>query len=323
MNDLVLFRCDLAATSSDTHAALAALAERVRVRLSAQPPAANEVVSLTTCERVEVYACLDARATVCPVGGSAVPSMKQSSGVDVVRHLFRVASGLESRIPGEPHIVGQVRAALHQGMQDRTIGPSLTALFRAAIACSRRARRHSRISADGDSYVARTMRVLRQALGTLAQRHVAVVGTGALGREMARALHADGVARLTLVGRHPAPLATLAREVSGEWMTLHAFQLGHPCDAIVTAVSSAMPILDAKSLAASRPGLVVDLGAPPNVAAQDHSHTVRLVRLSDLGHGARANEAIRQATRVVEDEVERFVRLPEREQSRNGTLRAS
>jgi glutamyl-tRNA reductase len=308
MKELALYRGDLTSGPDGIQPSLVTLAEAVRRgELRDDTPGDTEVVALATCERVECYLSRDDEHLVRRLrAAGAMASMHRLVGEDAVRHLFRVAAGLESRIPGEPHILGQVRSALAHSTQEASVGPTLTALFRAAIDCGRRVRRACHFGAHGDSYVARAIDVLRAELFPLARQHAVIVGASTLGREVAHALRAAGVERLTIVGRHPPRIETLAREVGGEWVTLDRFSRGLACDAIVTAVACAVPILRTETVAACRARLVMDLGGTPNVSRDGPLGEVRLVRLADLAGHPAACAPVEQAAQLVDREVQRF-----------------
>ena len=108
----------------------------------------DEVVVVTTCNRTEIYVHSDdtddvvAGVTVWMAGrsASAQPYIRVWPELDAVEHLFRVASGLESQIPGEDQILSQVADALADAQRLGTTGPNTHALFRSAVSCGRRAR---------------------------------------------------------------------------------------------------------------------------------------------------------------------------------------
>lgn len=305
MRTLVVYRTELTTAPADVRVAL--VADQVFAS-SARDVDAVETVLLATCERFEVYASSDSRDVGCMLRAACGSHpVTRSAGVDAVRHLFRVASGLESRIVGEPHVLGQLRSALAQATERGTAGLELRAVFRSAIDCGRRVRERCAFGAAGEGYVARALAMLQSELGPLADRHVVIVGAGALGRELARALRQTGVGRLTIVGRHAPRIQALAGEVSGAWVTLDAFGAGFPCDAIITAVSAAQPVLGATTIGACHPRLVIDLGAAPNVDLDATTLGVRLVGLASLGGPASASVAAAKAALLVEAEVDRFV----------------
>ena len=116
--------------------------------------AAGEVVVLSTCDRTELYiaatdpkgakaaasAVLLARLSDGRARADATRAVVARHGLDVPRHLFRVAAGLESVVPGEPEILGQVRSAWLESQEAGTAGPLLSALFQRALETGRRVR---------------------------------------------------------------------------------------------------------------------------------------------------------------------------------------
>jgi glutamyl-tRNA reductase len=259
---------------------------------------ARERLLLATCERVELYL----------VGASVRARLPEARHEEAAaRHLLRVAAGLESRLVGEPQILGQLRAAFLEAQAERALGPVLGALARGALHAGRRARAETGLG-RAPSLVALTLAHLAEQLEGLRRRSVLVAGTGALGAEIAHALRAAGVGRL-LVSSHSAARAAALAARCGAF----ACALPHspPVDAVVAC--SARP-LDLGRVRARRaaPLAVVDLGVPPNLdAAAAARDDVRIIRLGQLTRGAIAGvapAALRAAERILDEELARFRR---------------
>ncbi|HZV50462.1 MAG TPA: hypothetical protein VFD49_11905 [Candidatus Dormibacteraeota bacterium] len=181
-------------------------------------------IVLSTCHRVELYG-FGPRPDR--------PEMRLLEGEDAVRHLFRVAAGLESAVPGESEVLGQVRRAMGDG-RARGVDERLARLFESAVATGRAARARGLRPRAGLAH--RAVAWLAERMG-LEGGHVLVVGTGAVGSALAGAALASGC-RVTVAGhrRGRAPLdlaeaARLAPEVDGvavglrgEWSELAALE---------------------------------------------------------------------------------------------------
>ncbi len=223
-------------------------------------------------------------------------------------HLFRVASGMLSPIPGEQEILRQVRTAYLASRDAGSIGPILDAAFRTAIHAGRRVRHETDLGRVVLSYAELAM----QEIDTGAPgARIVVVGTGSLAEEIVRRLAVRGSSGVTVVGRHATRAATLAAMVDGVaagWNEL----MNHVCraDAVVACTSAASAFITAPLISArgAAPLTIVDLGEPPNVAP--HVGSIPGVRLVSLAHLLPADRGHRSgiddAERIVVEETERF-----------------
>jgi glutamyl-tRNA reductase len=309
VNDLTVLRVDRKRIPLERRAAFSsdagALAESV---YAAARQHAEHVVVLSTCERFEIY--FTPTSGVVDVLLHASPLMADACAEradDAVRHLFRVAAGLESRIPGEPHVLGQVRDALEDARRRDTAHGQVVDVFRRAVQCGRRVRTSVPFAAGAAGYTARTIDRLRAELGTLEGRQILVVGTGTLAADLARSLRYVGVAGLAIAGRHDERVARLARQFDARPFTVAALHaLPTRFDAVVTAVSAGDPIIASATLRTCQTNLLVDLGASPNVdASVRRLPGVRVLGLDDLGGVPEVAEILARATDVVERHLAR------------------
>ena len=266
----------------------------------------EEVVILSTCERFEIYFTSASVAVNALVRGSPLTADACTERDEAaVRHLFRVASGLDSRIPGEPHVVGQVRDALEVAQRRGTAHRGMVDLFRRALECGRRVRARIPFAAGAAGYPTRVIDRLRTELGTLAGRHVLIVGTGVLAADVARSLRDEGVDRLTIAGRHEMRVAEFAQRFDARPLILAALH-DEPLrfDAVVTAASTSQPIIGAAMLRTCRCDLLVDLGASPNVDPAVRSlRGVRVFGIDDLGGATVRASTLARAGDAVEREL--------------------
>ena len=267
-------------------------------------PSIDEVVVLSTCNRVEVYAAASgpaeqvARAVAGLVAsrgrlrtGEVLRMARTRVGGAAAEHLFCIACGLDSMAIGEDQIVAQLKAAARAAATAGTAGPVMTGLIDAALRASKRARTQTAISTEGISLARAGLDVAAAHLGGLADRHAVVLGTGTTGRLAARLLHEARVARLSVASRNAARAAEVAA-------ALHARHLPASdvpstladVDLLVTAtgapapVVAAGPVRAARAQAGGRPLFVLDLGMPPDVdAAVGRLAGVKLVDLTALG----------------------------------------
>lgn len=293
----------------------------------------HEAVFVSTCLRTEVVAVIDRfhgavdeiTATLSDLTNVEVAEIENRLTVnyerDVATHLFSVAAGLKSVVPGEYEILGQLRRALEMAIEEQTTGPEITELFQRAIASGRHVRAetsiargtlsfaHAAVSAAGDELTA-----------GFSGARVVVLGAGQLAAGVARSLLArpDRVASVTVVNRTWARATALADELDDERVTGVALDAMREVVAgasiVVAALEVPTPILDATHLdAVAHDVLIVDLGVPRAVAADVESLAhVRRIDISSLrARVERAlgdrRDAIDAATRIVLDDVERFL----------------
>jgi glutamyl-tRNA reductase len=267
-------------------------------------PSVDEVVVLSTCNRVEIYAAASGPAeqvTQAVAGlmasrgrlrtGEVLRMARTRVGGAAVNHLFSVACGLDSMAVGEDQIVAQIKAAARAATAAETTGPVITALIDAALRASKRARTQTTIGTGGISLVRSGLDIAAAHLGGLADRQAVILGTGSTGKLAARLLHEAGVARLSVAGRNAARAAEVAAALrAGHLLASDVPAMLAGADLLVTATGAAAPVVAAgpvraaRAQAGSRPLFVLDLGMPPDVdAAVGRLAGVKLVDLTALG----------------------------------------
>jgi glutamyl-tRNA reductase len=292
----------------------------------------HEAVFVSTCLRTEVVAVVDrfhgaieeVTATLAEVTGVAPIEFDDRLSVHfdrgVATHLFGVASGLKSVVPGEFEILGQLRRALQLANDERTAGAELTELFQRAIATGRRVRSETSIARGTTSFAQAAVSMAVEELGEeLHGASVVVIGAGQLATGVVKSLlvASPNVERLTLVNRTASRARTLRDDVGDERVAVGVIEdlatyVGL-ARLVFVAVEVASPILDSAQLGKRlEPMLIVDLGLPRAVASDVVAlANVRRVDVSDLRErveqalGGR-REAVDEAQLIVLDEVERY-----------------
>jgi glutamyl-tRNA reductase len=267
-------------------------------------PSIDEVVVLSTCNRIEVYAAAHGPAeqvtqAVTDVmaargripAGDVMRMARIHVGGAAAEHLFSVACGLDSMAVGEDQIVAQIKAAARAAAAARTTGPIVTGLIDAALWVSKRARTETTIGTAGISLARAGLALAHAHLGGLAGRHAVVLGTGSVGKLAARLLREAGVGRLSVASRSEAGAADAAAAVHGR--QLRAVDMPATLadtDVLITATGAAAPVVLAEQVraarepAGSRPLFVLDLGMPSDVeAAVGRLAGVTLVDITALG----------------------------------------
>ena len=263
-------------------------------------PGIDEVVVLSTCNRVEVYtaasgpakqvtrAVADLMAARGRVQADEVLRLARVRiGGEAAGHLFSVACGLDSMAVGEDQIVAQIKDAARAARAAGTTGPVITGLIDAALRASKRARTQTTIGTEGISLARAGLDLAAGHLGSLVARRAVVLGTGSMGKLAARLLHQADVGRLEVASRSPARAAEVAAAVRGRPLAVSDVPVAlADTDILITATGSAVPVVRAEQVraarkaAAGRPLFILDLGMPPNV--EPAARRVAGVTLADL-----------------------------------------
>lgn len=297
-------------------------------------PAVHELVPLSTCYRVELYAHFapnvsNARATLVDVLAAAHEVDREAladhlyvlAGDEAARHLCRVACGLDSLVLGEAEILGQVGDALEAADDAGTTGPVLRLLFQSAVRAGRRARAETAIGASPATASSMGLALAREVLGDLRERRVLVVGLGQVGLQALKVLRSQGVAEIGVANRGRRRAEEVAAATGGRAFGLDELREALAwADAVVTATAAPDAVVGRADVAAAlaerpdRPLVLVDLAVPSDVdPAAGHLPGVRLFDVDDLRSGldaaaaARAKEAPRVEA-IVAEETARFSR---------------
>lgn len=289
----------------------------------------REAAVLATCGRTEVYvvaerfhgAYADVTAFLSDVASMSVdelhPHLVAHHDLEAARHLFEVAAGLDSVVPGESEVLGQVRTAWEVARGAGTIRTTLDVMFRHAVKVGKRARTETGIARGTASISHAAVELAAEHLGSVADRRVLVIGAGEMGRGVTTALRKAGAAEILVANRTPARGAALADRVGGRVIGFDALSDAlATADVVVTCTGASETMVRAEALAAVRsadhPLLVVDIAVPRDVdpGVADIAG-VTLLDLDDLsawaerGLAARADEAAQVRT-IVAEELERF-----------------
>jgi glutamyl-tRNA reductase len=243
-------------------------------------PWVRETVVLSTCNRTELYLVSDATppmadvvawlAARCAVPAAELaPSLYVWQDAEVVRHLLRVASGLDSMVVGEAQILGQVRRAYDAARAGGGPGVVLHRLLQTAITTGRRVRRETGLTLRSPSVPRAALALAERLTGPVRGRPVVVVGAGAVGGLVTETFGAAGARIAAVVNRSAAPAEALAARVGAAALPLE--RVGEACtDAavLVVCVGPARPVVTFATLQGRHGGgplLVLDLGVPRGV----------------------------------------------------------
>ena len=291
-----------------------------------------EVVVVSTCQRTEVYAVARRyHAAVSDIRNfladwSGRPPEEFSSYLyeyheeAAVRHLFKVAAGLQSAVLGEGEILGQLGDAWESARAEGTSGPVLSILFRHAAEVGKRVRSETAIARGTTSLSQAAVALARQDLGGLSGRTILVMGAGEMGEAMAQALAGNlGEGRLLVANRTASRAQELAARCGGraiDWSDLGAGL--EEADVVLASTGSPEFLLDRSQVEtvmadrAHRPLLIVDIAVPRDVDPGVRSVAgVRLHDMDDLSEYARRGMAGRllevpKADAIVQEELDRY-----------------
>ncbi|HWC15183.1 MAG TPA: glutamyl-tRNA reductase [Actinomycetota bacterium] len=274
------------------------LLERLAIAEERTPKALQQLLNyehvlegavLSTCNRIEVYACVskfhggaqDLRnflAEFCHVAPEDFTDRLYTYHDDAaIRHLFRVAAGIDSMIVGESEILGQVRRAFLAAQEEGTVQRVLGAAFRKALRVGKRARTETAIGRNPVSISSAAVELARRTFedSTLAGKNVAIVGAGKMGRLAAQALSAAGASDVTVVNRteeRAQEVATRFAATATGMDELPAVMAAS--DIVITSTTAPETIVDramVERVLATRqkpgPLFIVDIAVPRDVEA--------------------------------------------------------
>jgi len=292
----------------------------------------EEAVVVSTCNRSEVYGVPgDPSASITDAMEEFLTSYHRIPradlegrtyrwiGTEAVRHLFRVAAGLDSMLLGEAEILGQIRTAYGRALEHGATGPILNRAFQGALEVGKRVRAETEVGARPMSVSLAGVKLAERVFGSLKGRSALILGAGEVAEQVVEHLRNRGIGNLRVVNRSLDRARRLAERMGGEavaWDSLDKV-LSAP-DIIVTSVGEAGVVLTrdrlVRALAArdGRPVFVVDLGVPRNVAPDAAGlYNLYLYNIDDLGEiveqNKRAREAeIPRAEAIISEHVAKF-----------------
>jgi glutamyl-tRNA reductase len=248
----------------------------------------TEAMVLSTCNRVEVYAVVEAFHGGLSVIGQVLSEHSGMSLNDLtkyayvryaeaaVEHLFAVASGLDSAVIGEQQVLGQVRRAYATAEANHTVGRTLHELSQRALSVGKRVHSETGIDAAGASVVSVALGMADDKLGGLAGRTAVVIGAGSMGALSAKHLARAGIEKIHIVNRTLPRAKRLAHNIGELGVAADAFPLDHlqpvltDADVVVCCTGAVRPVVSLAdvhhALARREHQLVMcDLGMPRDV----------------------------------------------------------
>ena len=290
----------------------------------------SEIAILSTCNRTEVYVG-DTFNQIAPTmewlaGIGRVPGAKLREysyvleGSSAARHAFRVASGLDSMVLGEPQILGQIKQAVREAEAAGTLGGTLHQMFQRSFAVAKEVRSATEIGAHSISMAAAAVRLASQLFEDLQESKVLFVGAGEMIELVATHFAARNPKKMALANRTLERGERLAARFGAEAIRLADLPARlAEFDVVISCTASALPIIGlgaverALKLRKHRPIFMVDLAVPRDIEPEvSRLSDVYLYTVDDLSTlvqsaGAKRQAAVEQAEAIVETGVQGFV----------------
>lgn len=296
---------------------------------------ANEAVIVSTCNRTELYCSVEDFSKA----EGIVEWLGQYHGIDQqdlqkycythcdddsVRHVMRVASGLDSLILGEPQILGQVKSAYAVSQEGACLGPELESLFQRAFSVAKRVRTDTAIGENPVSIAFAAVSLAQRIFADIRNSTALLIGAGQTIELVARHLKENGIKRIIVANRTLARAETLANELNAEAIMLGDIGDYLPqADIVISSTASQLPIIGkgmverATSQRRHSPMLLIDIAVPRDIEPEvEDVKDAYLYTVDDLHSVIEENVRARQdaakaAEQMIEEGVDSYRRAIE------------
>ncbi len=292
----------------------------------------KENMILSTCNRVEIYAASgetektipDLKNFLSQYHNLPLKAFEKSLyllvGEEAVRHIFRVASSLDSMVVGEPQILGQIKSAYNRATESKSSGVILHRLLHRAFHVAKRVRTETKISNSAVSVSSISVDLAEKIFGTLQKRTVLLIGAGEMSELAAQHLAKGGAEEILVTNRTFEKAAGLAQEFQGEAIRFEEMVLGlKRADIVISATDSSQYIIGHDQIVKvmkdrkQKPIFFIDIADPRDIDPKvGDIENVYLYNIDDLQKVAYHNTQDREkeaqkAEAIVQDEVGKFV----------------
>jgi glutamyl-tRNA reductase len=296
--------------------------------------AAPEATLLSTCNRTEIYIAADQAGSAAELAAPTLDWLAEQGGTsgarladhayvvedcEAARHAFRVASGLDSMVLGEPQILGQIKLAVREAGLAGTLGSTLHQLFQRSFSVAKEVRSATEIGAHSVSMAAATVRLAGQLFEDLRQVRLLLVGAGEMIELMAAHFASRHPLSMTVANRTLERGEALAQRFGAQAMKLSDLpqRLGE-FDVVVSCTASSLPIIGlgaverALKVRRKRPMFMVDLAVPRDIEPEvTRLSDVYLYTVDDLSAlvqtaGDKRHAAVTRAEEIVDAGVKSF-----------------
>jgi glutamyl-tRNA reductase len=262
----------------------------------------SEGVVLSTCNRVEIYAATALPPAAACAGikqflvthhaydGALDGALYTHAEPDSVRHLFKVAAGLDSMVIGETEIFGQLKKAYDLAFTHQHTGPLLNKAFQRAFNVAKQIRTETNIQRGSVSVMSAAVELAEKIFTALSEHEVLVIGAGETSEKTARALQSRGVQRITVTNRSPERATALAAALGGRTVPFEQWpDEFERIDIAISSTAAPQHILDRARLEhlmkrrKHRPLLLIDIAVPRDIdPAVNDLENVYLYNVDDL-----------------------------------------
>lgn len=294
-------------------------------------PLIKEVFIISTCNRVELYlhskedVSEDVIKFLSSFHSIEPQALRKSlyiiKNMDAARHLFRVASSLDSMVVGEPQILGQVKEAFDFALQRKTTGLILNTLVKKAISAAKRVRTETKIAENAVSISYAAVELAKKIFEDLSTKSFMLLGAGEMAELAARHLITNGVRAVTVANRTYERGCELAKEFNGRAIRFEDFpeELIHT-DIVICSTGASRYVVTKEQMhhvmkeRRHRPVFLIDISVPRNIdPAINEIENVYLYDIDDLQDVVDANMLERKkeaerAENIINEEVEKFER---------------
>lgn len=295
-----------------------------------EQPGVQEAMILSTCNRTELYAAVAETATGTPehwlgqyhrlTAAQLSPFLYRHRDDDAVRHMFRVATGLDSMVLGEPQILGQVKDAYQQAREAHCLGTPMERWLQYTFAVAKRVRTDTQIGAHTVSIAFTAVRMAEQMFADLRQASVLLIGAGETIELAARHLADKSPRRLIIANRTLSKAQELAAQHRAEAIALEALpgRLAE-ADIVISSTASPLPVVTRTMVEGAlqrrrrRPMFMVDIAMPRDIEASvGKLADVYLYGIDDLEklideHRRARENAAYKAQSIIDLQVERYM----------------
>lgn len=290
----------------------------------------SEAAILSTCNRTEFY-CHTQNDDQSPLINwiaeiqrlqptEFTPYLYSYKDIQSIRHMFRVACGLDSMILGEPQILGQMKTAYHAANQAGTLGKNLSKLFHHTFSTAKKVRTDTAIGSSPVSVAFAAVQLAQQIFDKLSEQTALLIGAGETIELTARHLHQHGIGRIIIANRTYDKAHALAMQFNGFAIALSEIpEHLAEADIVVSSTASQLPILGKGRVESAikkrkhKPMFMVDLAVPRDIEAEvEQLSDVYLYTVDDLQNTINQNmdsrrRAAEQAEEIIDTQVEHFL----------------
>jgi glutamyl-tRNA reductase len=290
----------------------------------------SEAAILSTCNRTELYCTatttdgqflIDWVAQTKQIDANIfIPYLYTHADNQLIRHMFRVACGLDSMILGEPQILGQMKSAYQSACEAGTLGKHLGKLFQQTFFAAKKVRTDTAIGSSPVSVAFAAVQLAQQIFASLKEQTALLIGAGETIELTARHLRQQGVARIIIANRTLTKAQALADQFKGQAITLAELPLHlAEADIVISSTASQLPLLGKGSVESAlkkrryKPMFMVDLAVPRDIEAEvEQLRDVYLYTVDDLQNNIDQNmdsrrRAAEQAEEIIDTQVDYFL----------------